>query len=394
VRDPPGAKFAGKFKCWLKKSQGTKNANPRRISGSLYDAKQVAKCLTAVRAQDSSVQLMRKPCLGVAEDFPSQAWQMGNGDGSTKAPFIKNLGVNLCLAMQLDTADWSRSGAAAQSEAQALITVQHQPDTCLSCVKSSGANSVCQVGDRPRITRCSGGHESTRLSWEYMTLAPPAHSPGGDGECVWGINMWFFDINPGAPMLNLTVSQCQVACQEEAKCKAYVFKKQGCLGVPTDQCWLKSSDQGQERAETCTCLGIMAPEPPMCATNAVPSAGEQRDLLPSGVRCSSLTKDSCCKKLDGGRGSYHTQPCTPSKSPQFDMETPNVVCMPLSWVVQNDPSNHGSCKDAAGFSYPCRYLKDKFSGLCLQVRSFSFLSASVGCHAFSIRWLCMRFLVL
>jgi hypothetical protein len=65
------------------------------------------------------------------------------------------------------------------TEWKALLSVRHQPDTCVSCVASKGGfgPKTCRVGDRPSITRCQGNADLTRLAWQY--IYPGQNKTGG-----------------------------------------------------------------------------------------------------------------------------------------------------------------------------------------------------------------------
>jgi hypothetical protein len=243
-----------------------------------------------------------------------------------------NLGNKMCIAMQLDTSDWIRAGGSTSSHPKALLTVQHQPGVCAACEKNdiadkndsgSGSTSTddgtsadvtdkngCQVGDRPSLTRCSGAGsmDSSRLSWDYEPFTTSLLKDSG--ECVPGVNMWGSDL-PNMPLYGYTVLDCEEICAANPSCKAYVYLEQGCEDHPSPACWLKSTDQGSEQSEACSCMGIMAPSKYlMCSTASVPSTGtSSRDMLPPGVGCSTLPKADCCRKKDASRSEFYgTQP--------------------------------------------------------------------------------------
>jgi hypothetical protein len=250
-------------------------------------------------------------------DNPSQQWQTGGRK-------IVNIGNNMCLAMQLDTSDWTRIGGAEGGQSQALITVAHQPEVCLSCATSASAiastsarassaannlaaangtttstsnvgvsGAICKVGDRPKLQSCEGTIDTSRLSWEFMPLKQPTLLTGNTGECTPGINMWFGDL-PSMPVYGYTVLQCQNLCESTADCKAYVFQEKGCEEATAPRCWLKNTGQYAEKSEACSCMGIMAaPEYLMCPTASVPSTSDHgRDLLPTGTPCDNLPKEA------------------------------------------------------------------------------------------------------
>jgi hypothetical protein len=83
-----------------------------------------------------------------AFDQPQQ-WDIGiERFIGIEAPYIRHRGTGQCLTVKYGTQHWWRIGAAEQNEAHALLTVQHQPNTCLSCVSSGGGvGTKCSVGE-------------------------------------------------------------------------------------------------------------------------------------------------------------------------------------------------------------------------------------------------------
>jgi hypothetical protein len=370
----------------------------------------------------SKLFLYRQPCDKIDPTSrykrSYQQWEFRGdptGQDPEHPPFIFHMRSYNCLTMMYETNDWKRDSAPQVDEEQALITAAHQPDTCLACVSSSGAvGTECKVGDVPKVTRCSGTLDASRLTWSYKVahgsnadesvaavpeekfhspatlaflaaitspsssasaaVAGASGAPARAGPCVHGRNMRFFDMvnvrngtdpNTGRelyapnPWHNATENGCRKLCELNAPgCKSYVFMKKHCeptpkvpLGHKTNDCYIKTSDQGEEVTEDCSCMGTMTPPAPMCATTTLPSAGEGRDMLPPGDSCSTQDKSTCCLKYDQGSDPQYTgQPCMPTKTGTFTQNTddPSAVCMPLGWVVANAASAYGSCK-VSGF---------------------------------------------
>jgi hypothetical protein len=245
-------------------------------------------------------------------------------------PGIRHHFRKQCLTVKYEESAWQRTGAAVTDMASALLTVQHQPDTCLSCVSSIGkVGTKCSVGDVPKITRCAGGLDASRLAWEYSQPAPPdgkslsieasgktifsEHPPPasvaaslnasvasavqGGGTCVHGISTPFYDLPNLGPNMQPFRGGDEVGCRKLCEqympaCKSYVFYDRGCHPSPAysdSLCWLKSGTDGQNSLD-CSCMGIMAPDPPMCPTTSIPTAGEGRDSLPAGQTCSEQSR--------------------------------------------------------------------------------------------------------
>jgi hypothetical protein len=266
------------------------------------------------------MRLLRKPCVSPAQNaslFALQTWIVQSSTPGT-APEIRNVGSDLCLAMQLGTTDWHRGGAADRNEWDALITVRHQPDTCVACVSSKGQGGVrwpqCQLGDNPHVTRCLGRLDPSRLAWEYRY-------PGGK----------------------------KILCPEQGN---YCDCGGDCITNP--------SACACPDARAC-CLASAPLSTMMCQTTGVPSAGSMRSVLPPNVGCSALGTDTCCLKLDNSVD-HRDQVCMLPKLSAF---SDGSTCQALGWVMANDRMNLGSCKDAGGLSFPCRALADRWSGLCL-----------------------------
>jgi hypothetical protein len=437
-------------KCWLKSTLDcptcTKTPNQIRVSGTIPNATDVPKCLSAVITEDGTsryiYETFRKPCLDIPLKYTpaptpvnnarqEQQWdfrkmQIGSSDPAVYAKVIRNRRYRTCLSVSLNTKDWRRTGQADLDESQALISVQHQPDSCLACVSSSGeAGQTCGVGDVPKITRCNGALDGSRLTWAYqtntsatsdvqaghqqemsnITVDTPVNpsfvslmnsraglarlmklksfqSKKTAGECVPGFNIYNYNLPLATnPFRNVSEPICRSLCAFHPGCKAYVFVKQGCektdlnpTGTATPDCFLKSIDGPNIASQACSCMGTTTLPPPMCATTQLPSAGSGRDSLPDGETCSEQSRTSCCLKYDNGADpTWSGQPCIPALTGTFKWSTANpaAVCAPQSWVIKNAPKQEGSCGGSAGsFAFPCRSLVDKHSGLCLTGATF------------------------
>jgi hypothetical protein len=177
-------------------------------------------------------------------------------------PYLKNLGAKRCVTMQLPgtTTDWARSTSPDADAANALLTVRHQLDSCLSCVSSNSSSSQqCKAGDVPHITRCKGVLDPTRLAWSYQTSPPPSSGePTAVPSCIMGFNLRGADIDgtPKGGFLGLTKRQCQDWCDENSECKAYVFLAKGCEKHDVDSCYLKTQQAGEVMriAPVATCM--------------------------------------------------------------------------------------------------------------------------------------------
>jgi hypothetical protein len=233
--------------------------------------------------------------------------------------------------------DWTRAGAADLDLNEALLSVRHQPDTCLSCVGARGTSAKCQVGDVPSISRCNGEQHPSRLTWAYQTLvaldvdrgsesdmldgvgvggaktdegrARGGASAGARGgaagvggatvpSCIPGLNMRGDDVSdtPKGGFHGYDKPGCQDACQSRTDCVAYVFLREGCEHSQ-DTCYLKATLEGNG-VTSCACFAAkpFTKLPAMCATMAVPSSGNDRSLLPAGLSCTTLTKEDCCHR--------------------------------------------------------------------------------------------------
>jgi hypothetical protein len=81
------------------------------------------------------MRIYRQKCRVAGDKLLStQQWDFA-AKGRSKWNQITHRKCGKCLAVEYETSDWKRTGAAVQDEAHALLTVQHQPNTCLSCVK-------------------------------------------------------------------------------------------------------------------------------------------------------------------------------------------------------------------------------------------------------------------
>jgi hypothetical protein len=445
-----------KHMCALKETvtcpQCKKQPNQLRTSGvPPPNSSAVPKCLAVSRVTDPinsrryHYGIYREPCVDITSPYtptPSpqreierrQQWgfipYQASGLGNEPVSLLRSVWLNYCLSANIQTNDWTRTGQADEDEPQALVSVAHQPDTCLACVSSSGdVGQTCKVGDIPKITRCNGALDSSRLTWAYQqnlsATADGVHAnkhvqhnsavnalakssfvslmrlnslmrhksfkskvaAGAPGECIPGFTLYNFDLPLATnPVRNVSEAICRSLCDFHPGCKAYVFEKQGCSkssrnpkGTATPDCYLKSSAGPNIVSQECSCMGTMGTPPPMCATTQLPSAGSGRDLLPLGETCSNLPRSSCCLKYDnsvdwplpsptGKPSTWSGQPCVPAKTGTFKWSKDNVnaVCAPQSWVIKNAPTREGSCAgSSASFNFPCRSLVDKHSGLCL-----------------------------
>jgi hypothetical protein len=125
----------------------------------------------------------------------------------------------------------------------------------------------------------------------------------------------------------LTKGQCQDKCDKRADCKAYVYRAKGCETHDADACFLKTTVGGQS-LDPCACFAtkpFVAP-PPLCATTAIPSAGEDRTILAAGASCPTLSKQQCCKHSDGSP-EYFGQVCVPPVAATY---WDGSTCQPLA----------------------------------------------------------------
>jgi hypothetical protein len=86
----------------------------------------------------------------------------------------------------------------------------------------------------PKLTKCDGGLDASRLGWQYLTPTPPPSDnikaktkTRTAGQCVPGVSMTGFDL--GDVILGGSEDDCLYACEQFAdKCKAYVYWSKVC----------------------------------------------------------------------------------------------------------------------------------------------------------------------
>jgi hypothetical protein len=87
---------------------------------------------------------------------------------------------------------------------------------------------------------------------------------GGNSSCVKGINYRNGDL-PGSPVRGVpTAAACQVACEANPNCVAFVWNAAGCDGgtPPPGNCFLKAK-LTSKASEACSCTGTKPFPPPL-----------------------------------------------------------------------------------------------------------------------------------